>query len=177
MLTFVILVPNALLTDLLGAEAPLEPTADAPAVKFTEEQARQWLAAHGTQSVRLLAKLWGWHPSKVQRLLNRVRAETVSDTPADTPRASSTVSAETPETPQAPFARAPYQDDFDWSPENEAVIVAPQEAIAVYRNVWNQIVIRAEDADDGVDAFVRISPEHLPRLIAALTRILEEGDR
>jgi hypothetical protein len=59
-----------LTTDLLGAEAPLEPTADAPAVKFTEEQARQWLAAHGTQSVRLLAKLWGWHPSKVQRLLN-----------------------------------------------------------------------------------------------------------
>lgn len=40
------------------------PAADAPAAKFTKEQARQW----------------GWHPSTVQRFLCSVRSETVSET-------------------------------------------------------------------------------------------------
>jgi hypothetical protein len=74
-----------------------------------------------------------------------------------------------------PIATAPYSDDFDWSPTNEDIIVAPQPAIAIYRNAWGQVVIRAEEADDGVDAFIRISPEHLPRLIDKLTAILKES--
>jgi hypothetical protein len=44
----------------------------APAVPFTEQQARQWLDSNGKQSIRLMAKLWGWHPSSVHRLLSRM---------------------------------------------------------------------------------------------------------
>ena len=69
------------MTMLDSTELPLQPAADAPGAKFTEEQARQWLASNGVQSVRLLAKLWGWHPSKVQRFLSRVRGETPRETP------------------------------------------------------------------------------------------------
>ena len=185
------------MTMLDSTELPLHPAADAPGAKFTEEQARQWLASNGVQSVRLLAKLWGWHPSKVQRFLSRVRGETPRETPtvsADTP--------DTPETPQgrgrvlgrtpsgtvvaampdasdltddSPIATAPYRDDFDWSPSNEDIIVAPQQAIAVYRNAWNQVVIRAAgEGDYGEDVFIAIAPEHAPALIAKLSAILKE---
>ena len=76
-----------------------------------------------------------------------------------------------------PIARAPYRDDFNWSPENEDIIVAPQQAIAVYRNAWNQIVIRAAGGGDySEDVFIRVSPEHLPALIAKLSAILKEGE-
>src|SRR5262249_26985756 len=74
-----------------------------------------------------------------------------------------------------PIARAPYSDDFNWSPENGDVIVAPQQAIAVYRNAWGQIVIRAAGWPED-DAFVVVSPEHLPALIAKLSAILKEAD-
>jgi hypothetical protein len=74
-----------------------------------------------------------------------------------------------------PIARAPYSDDFKWEPENEAVIVAQQQAIAIYINPWGQVVIRAGAADYGEeDAFVVVSPEHVPALIAKLTAILRE---
>ena len=172
------------MTVLEGAELPLKSAADAPGTKFTEEQARQWLAErdNGT-SVRQLAKLWGWHPSKVQRFLSRVRGETPRETLADTPRDTPNVSADTPETPQGqglvddgpPIAVAPYRDDFDWSAENGDVIVAPQKAIAIYRNAWGQIVIRAAASDYGEeDSFVAVAPEHVPALIAKLSAILKE---
>jgi hypothetical protein len=51
--------------------------------------------------------------------------------------------------------------------------VAPQHALAVYRNAWNQIVIRAAAAD-GVDTFIAVSPEHVPALVAKLTALLKE---
>ena len=61
------------MTILDSAELPLESGTEAHSTaKFTEEQARQWLAERGDSSVRQLAKLWGWHPSKVQRCLSRV---------------------------------------------------------------------------------------------------------
>src|SRR6516165_8955240 len=87
------------MTILDSAELPLESGTEAHSTaKFTEEQARQWLAERGDSSVRQLAKLWGWHPSKVQRCLSRVRSETPRDTVSETP----TVSADTPDTPETP---------------------------------------------------------------------------
>ena len=75
----------------------------------------------------------------------------------------------------SPIATAPYSDDFNWSPENEDIIVAPQQAIAVYRNAWNQVVIRAAgEGDYSEDVFIRVSPEHVPALIARLSAILKE---
>jgi len=73
-----------------------------------------------------------------------------------------------------PIARAPYRDDFKWSPENGAVIVPQQQALAVYVNPWGQVVIRAAEANEGEDAFIVVSPEHLPALIAKLSAILKE---
>jgi hypothetical protein len=73
-----------------------------------------------------------------------------------------------------PIARAPYSDDFKWEPENGAVIVPQQPAIAVYVNPWGQVVIRAAGEDYGEDAFIRVSPEHVPALIAKLTAIMKE---
>jgi hypothetical protein len=68
-----------------------------------------------------------------------------------------------------------YRDKFEWSPENEAVIVPSQEAIAVYWNRWNQVVIRAAAEERcGEDVFICISPEHVPAVIAKLTAILKE---
>jgi hypothetical protein len=181
-----------------SAELPLESGA---AGKFTEEQARQWLAERGDSSVRQLAKLWGWHPSKVQRYLSRVRSETPRETVSETP----TVSADTPDTPDTPqgqgrvlgktpsgtvvaampdasdlddegpsLGKAPYSDDFKWEPENGAVIVAQQQALAIYINRWGQIVIRAAGEDYGEDVFIRVSPEHVPALIARLSAILKD---
>jgi hypothetical protein len=190
------------MTILDSAELPLESGTEAHSTaKFTEEQARQWLAERGDSSVRQLAKLWGWHPSKVQRCLSRVRSETPRDTVSETP----TVSADTPDTPETPqgqgrvlgrtpsgtiaaamptaeeladdgppIARAPYSDDFKWEPENGAVIVPQQPAIAVYVNPWGQVVIRAAGEDYGEDVFIRVSPEHVPALIAKLTAIMKE---
>lgn len=74
-----------------------------------------------------------------------------------------------------PIARAPYADDFKWNdPENGDVIVPQQQAIAIYVNPWGQVVIRAAGEDYGEDAFVVVSREHLPALIAKLLAIAKE---
>jgi hypothetical protein len=75
--------------------APADP--DSPA--FTEEQARAWLAEHGKQSVRSLAKVWGWNPTRVHRFIRR-------ETPGETPAAVSetpVIVSETVETPAPTF--------------------------------------------------------------------------
>ena len=73
-----------------------------------------------------------------------------------------------------PFIRAPYSDDFKWEPENGAVIVPEQKAIAVYRNPWGQVVIRAGAAEYGdEDSFVVVSTEHVPALKASPPLVLD----
>jgi hypothetical protein len=175
--------------------------------KFTEEEARNWLAANpNTGTVREIAAIWGWSRSTTQRFVSRVGqergtgmeqganfAETrgtsgTSGTARETAEGEGRVLGRTPSgtvvaaMPTAeeladdgpPIARAPYHDNFDWSAENEDVIVPPQQAIAVYLNRWNQIVIRAAGEDYGEDVFIRVSPEHVPALIAKLSAILKE---
>src|SRR5262245_29137793 len=61
-------------------------TTTAATAPLTEAQARDWLADHGNDgmSVRQLAKLWGWNPTKVYRFLPHVRNggdETLDETP------------------------------------------------------------------------------------------------
>src|SRR5262249_32619007 len=60
--------PHALhlLVMLYAEHLPLDYDGGIPRRLLRVEQARQWLAEHGATSVRLLAKLWGWHPSTVQ---------------------------------------------------------------------------------------------------------------
>jgi len=161
--------------------------------KFTEAQALDWLAANPNTSktIREIAAIWGWSRSTTQRFVSRVGQGPGTSVGQGANFAESTgtsgTSRETPETPTSgavvaapadygtPIARAPYSDDFNWSPENGDVIVAPQQAIAVYRNAWGQIVIRAAGWPED-DAFVVVSPEHLPALIAKLSAILKEAD-
>jgi hypothetical protein len=153
----------------VNTETPLQPGANEPVTKFTREQALDWLAANpNTRHIREIAAHWGWSRSTTQRFVFRFGGSSAGTSVRQTPE------NKTLETPEAPIATAPYRDDFDWSPENEAVIMPTQQAIAVYFNRWGQIVIRAEGADGDEDVFIAIAPEHLPAVIAKLSAILKE---
>lgn len=71
------------------------------------------------------------------------------------------------------------EDKFDWSPENPNVIIRPQEAVAVYANPDNDIVIRRERMwDEEDDTFVVIPRNGARRFIEAIERLLlPEGTR
>jgi hypothetical protein len=60
-------------------------------------------------------------------------------------------------------AKAEEADDFEWN------VVKPRPGIAVYRNKFDDVVIRVQGADgDGMDSFSYIRPEALPAVIKAL---------
>lgn len=62
-------------------------------------------------------------------------------------------------------------DDFEWhGPEATAVVVRHQPAIAVYRNVDDDVVVRQRGDYPDEDQFVIVSMDCLPTLIAALQR-------
>jgi hypothetical protein len=64
-------------------------------------------------------------------------------------------------------------DKFEWSTNNEDVIVADQRATAVYTHRWGQAVIRQERSwDEEDDTFVVIDRAHLRTLIDALQAIV-----
>jgi hypothetical protein len=167
-----------------------------PAVKFTEEQALDWLAANPKtgKTIREIAAILGWSKTTAQRFVARFGTEPgtrrgtsleqttlshgtdgtsdadAAGTPPVTER-SGRVLGRTPS--GAVVATMPYCDDFDWA-HDESVVVPAQPAIAVYINSREQVVIRAEGGDYGEDSFVVISVEHLPKVIAKLTAILKE---
>ncbi len=57
--------------------------------------------------------------------------------------------------------------DFDWS-DKDSIVVENVDAIAVYRNPDDDVVIRRQDTPDIGDAYVVIPLGHLPAIIAAL---------
>jgi hypothetical protein len=65
----------------------------------------------------------------------------------------------------------PPDNGFRWSDE-EMVVVQHQPALAVYINPFNQIVLRTHGGYDD-DAFIIISAEHLPKVIAKLHELHE----
>src|SRR5262249_44881201 len=104
-------------------------------------------------------------PGFLSRVMAATLATTRRETPRETPTVAAEApdTPDTPETPQGrgrvlgrtpsgtiaaampdasdlddgpPIARAPYSDDFKWEPENGAVIVPQQQALAIYRNPW-----------------------------------------
>jgi hypothetical protein len=185
-----------------SAELPLNPAAGSSGTKFTEKQALDWLATNLNtgKTIREIAAIWGWSRSTTQRLMSRVGQERGTsvgqDAKFDETRGTSGTSGTARETAEGEgrvLGRTPSgtiaaamptaeeladdgpPDDFKWEPENEAVIVAQQQAIAIYINPWGQVVIRAAGEDYGEDVFIRVSPEHVPALIAKLTAILKEG--
>ncbi|MBP1091925.1 hypothetical protein JOE50_002455 [Bradyrhizobium japonicum] len=67
-----------------------------------------------------------------------------------------------------------YSDDdrFDWTINNEDVLLAEQRTTAVYVNRWGQAVIRQErNWDEESDPFMTIDHAHLPVVIARLQEI------
>lgn len=61
-------------------------------------------------------------------------------------------------------------DDFDWYSEDcaEDIVVPPVDAIAVYTNKKDHIVIRQKGSDGDEDSFVILPKSFVSRLISAL---------
>ncbi|WP_340672539.1 hypothetical protein [Bradyrhizobium ottawaense] len=65
-----------------------------------------------------------------------------------------------------------HDDRFDWSVNNEDVLLAEQRTTAVYVNRWGQAVIRQErNWDEESDPFMTIDHKHLPAVIERLQEI------
>lgn len=59
-------------------------------------------------------------------------------------------------------------DDFDWS-NDDSVVVKPRPGVAVYRNRYDDVVIRTQNTNgDDDDHFAYVKPESLPAIIQAL---------
>lgn len=65
-------------------------------------------------------------------------------------------------------------EKFNWSAENPQVVIAKQDAVAIYLNPDNDIVIRREAdwPDEDEDAFIVIPRFAARRFIEALERLL-----
>jgi len=65
-------------------------------------------------------------------------------------------------------------EKYDWSGENPAVVIARQDAVAVYLNPDNDIVVRrqADWPDEDDDVFIVIPRSAARRFIEALERLL-----
>jgi hypothetical protein len=131
-------------------------------------------AKPNSRRIREIAALWGWSKSTTQRFVSRFGGSNAGTSVGQAPKTDGTSGTTGTRDTDPPIATAPYRDDFDWSPENEAVIMPSQQAIAVYFNRWGQIVIRAEGGYGEEDVFIAIAPEHLPAVIAKLSAILKE---
>jgi len=66
------------------------------------------------------------------------------------------------------------EERYDWTSENPSVVIQRQDAVAVYLNPDNDIVIRrqADWPDEDDDAFVVIPRAAARRFIEALERLL-----
>ena len=63
--------------------------------------------------------------------------------------------------------------NHDWSVANPDVAVAPVAGIAVFVNQKGEVTILQEDLDQ--EQLISIPLSHLPSLIAALQRVVQEG--
>lgn len=126
---------------------------------FTETDALAYLTEHPQQrSARGLAAIFGWHRSKVERLLNRVTTPPVT----------------LPALP-APIAD-PEEVELDWfAPDNPDLVVHTQPAICVYQNPYGALVLRAESTHQmEEDQVVRIAPHLVRKVIDRMLVVLAD---
>src|ERR1700675_2707746 len=83
------------------------------------------------------------------------------------PASSAALSSRGREMPPAPLPpqAARREEEFQWQPENEDIVVPEQNALAIYVNPWGQIVLRQEGEFREDDAWVRINIESVPQVI------------
>jgi hypothetical protein len=123
-----------------------------PAMPFTEAQARAWLDANGQQSIRLMAKLWGWHPSKVQRFLRRARPDTAPSVSADSDTA--------PDTPDWPR-------HFDYN-RSEVILPMRSSVNAYIDPETGELWISASDPERRSDDEIRIDADDVESFLLGL---------
>jgi hypothetical protein len=68
----------------------------------------------------------------------------------------------------------PEPDEFDWNTPDESIVVAPRPGIAIYRNRYDDVVVRVQNTSAiyDEDHFAYIRPESLPAVIKALKECL-----
>jgi hypothetical protein len=70
---------------------------------------------------------------------------------------------------------APDNDGFDWSHNNQDVIVPELRSLAIYKNNFGQAVLRVERYwDEESDPYIAIDHAQIPLVIAALRAIADE---
>jgi hypothetical protein len=67
----------------------------------------------------------------------------------------------------------PGDDQFNWSPENEDILVPESRALALYINRWGQIVLRQDGGYDD-DVWILINVHDVPRLVERLAELANE---
>jgi hypothetical protein len=74
----------------------------------------------------------------------------------------------------AGLSPAETADDFDWNTPDESIVVPPRPGIAIYRNRYDDIVVRVQNTGGNYDEdhFAYIRPESLPAVIKALKECL-----
>jgi hypothetical protein len=135
-----------------------------PAVPFTEAQACAWVAANGTKSVRLLAKLWGWSVGKVQRFLNRVQTDS-PDSRSDSP--------DSPTESEPPWPPEPDPNEFDI--KRSEVILPARTSVYAYVDDNGDLRILAEDARGRCETELRINAEDIEDFLLALNGTWQEA--
>jgi hypothetical protein len=140
--------------------------------QFSEQRARDFVAAcreagQQTPSIRALAEHWGWHRSRVERLLSRIKTETAVET------VSETVLSVLPQ----PEPATTKEDDFDWF-DRDSVIIREQPAIACYWNPHGEVIIRRRaDWCEDEDHFIYVRVEYLDALIERLKNMRDSARR
>jgi hypothetical protein len=150
----------------------LEPETSGTRAPISEEEARHFIGKLRTigqerPSIRALANHWGWHRSRVERLLSRIDAETRVKTPTVVP-----------EPIARPIAMPGPSGDDSWveeSIEDGTALVHEQPFTAVYFNTAGQVVIRQKGDAYEDDPVVLIAPEYLGRFIARLIECRDKG--
>ena len=150
-------------TTSTGTETLLQPAAAGAAAEFSEEQARKWLDTNHATSIRQLATLWRWNPTRVHRFVTRVRGETVRETPAETPA----VLGETPETPETP------SDGFDFE-RSEVILPARTTVFAYVDKDTGDLRIWGSDAAQQCDTELRINAEDVRDFINGLVELARD---
>ena len=66
------------------------------------------------------------------------------------------------------------EDDFSWN-DNDAVVVEPVDAIAVYTDPKGTVVIRQRGSQGEADRFIYVPPDSVEDLIAGLRKAASGG--